>query len=366
MKPVSYVFTLIALGASCLLQAQSTPIEVCDLTLRFEDKAEQEFFYGFAAGDKMQFTCTETNGALLESIEIAEFPENVKFKTFETSGVEKKLIDIPRTAVYRFRIASGTKKDRLVRIQIQRLPATDKTRNFITSVKWVERFDTIYQNDNTRFEKKMIKQTRRVLVKIDTAVVSLVDKTERVHSRTNLSESSTSKVRVNLPANSYEPDRSYEVISWAYWLGIGEAAESQYQRGNKLASLAKSASSVVKNFGFLAGPYGALASLAVDGVSYFTVPPNGDNVKYKVFIKEKMLDQGDGTAVFARQATYTQGNLTFELSNDNYIEAVDVRVRVIAVALVKHFKQEEYYEQKEVPVAAKFEVKVAKIPVVQK
>lgn len=364
MKKTIGLFGLICAISLTSLTGQSSPMEVCDLTLQFNNKDEQELYYGFSAGDRIIFNCSENNGAILAEIEVSEYPTNVKFKDFEQSVVKDKYIDVPRTAVYRFRFKSGTRKDRLVKVHIQRIPKTDKQRNFITAVKWVERFDTVYQNNNAKVEKQLVKQTRRVIAKVDTVVSSLADKTERIHSRTNLSDASVSKVKINLPANAYDPDRSYEIISWAYWIGIGEQAESQYQKGNKLVSLAKTATSVVQKVGFLAGPYGALASLALDGVSYFTVPTAGDNVKYRVFAKEKLLDQGDGTAAFARQTVYTQGSVVFEFANDNYIDEVDVHLRVIAVALVKTYRQEEYYEQKEVPVAANFEVKVVRVPMV--
>ncbi len=361
--------TIGLLGLFCCISfssliAQTGTVEVCDLTLQFNNKDEQELYYGFSAGDRIIFNCAESNGAIIAEIEISEYPNNVKFKDFQQSAVKDKYLDVPRTAVYRFRFKSGTRKDRLVKVHLQRIPKTDKQRNFITAVKWVERFDTIYQNNSAKVEKQLVKQTRRVLAKVDTTVSSLVDKTERIHSRTSLSDASSSKVKVNLPLNSYEKDRSYEIISWAYWIGIGDQAESQYQKGNKLVGLAKSATNVVQKIGFLAGPYGALASLALDGVSYFTVPTAGDNVKYKVFAKEKLLDQGDGTAAFARQTVYTQGNVLFEFANDNYIDEVDVHIRMIAVALVKSYRQEEYYEQKEVPVAANFELKVVRVPMV--
>jgi hypothetical protein len=107
--------------------------------------------------------------------------------------------------------------------------------------------------------------------------------------------------------------------------------------------------------------------LALDGVSYFTAPRGGDNIKYRVLSKDnKVLDSGDGPSAYARHNTYTQGTMTFEMGNDNYIDAIDARVRVIAVALVKTYRQEEYTEEKDVPVARKFEVKVSKVPVLSK
>lgn len=366
------LFFLLLLCCSFNLNAQNKtanpkPVEVCDLSLQFSNKEEQELFYGFAAGDKIVFSFSENVGAMLAEVEITEYPGNVKFKEVNTAAVKEKTIEVPKAAVYRFRFRSDTKKDRTIKVRIQRIPQTDKTRTFVTAVKWVEKFDTVYQNNETRFEKQMVKQTRRVLARTDTAIVSLADKTERIAAKASWSGSTSTKVPVTLPNNKYETDRSYEVIAWAYWIGSGEQAEKQYSEANRLATLGKSAVSAAGKLGYLAGPYGALASLALDGVSYFTVPRGGNNIKYRVLNKDaKMLDQGDGPAAYARHNVYTQGTLTFEMANDNYIEAIDARVRIIAVALVKTYRQEEYLEEKEVPVARKFEVKVSKVPVLSK
>ncbi|WP_373549446.1 hypothetical protein [Haliscomenobacter sp.] len=366
------LFFLLLLCCSFHLNAQNKtaspkPVEVCDLSLQFSNKEEQELFYGFAAGDKIVFSFSENVGATLAEVEITEFPSNVKFREVNTAAVKEKTLEVSRAAVYRFRFRSDTKKDRTIKVQIKRIPQTEKTRTFATAVRWVEKFDTVYQNNETRFEKQMVKQTRRVLARTDTAIVSLADKTERIAAKASWSGSTSSKVPVTLPSNKYETDRSYEVIAWAYWIGSGDQAEKQYSEANRLATLGKNAVSAAGKLGYLAGPYGALASLALDGVSYFTVPRGGNNIKYRVMNKDaKVLDQGDGPAAYARHNTYTQGTLTFEMANDNYIEAIDARVRIIAVALVKTYRQEEYLEEREVPVARKFEVKVSKVPVLGK
>jgi hypothetical protein len=340
-----------------------TPLEVCDLSITLNGKEPKELFYAFAAGDKLIFNFNEINGAMLSEVEISELPDNLKFKEQNTTQVKDKRLEVVQKGVYRFRFSSDVKKDRTVKVKIQRIPASDKTKSFVTAVRWVERFDTIYQSNDTKFEKQMVKQTRRVLARTDTALVSLVDKTERIHSRTNVNNNASSKVQVTLPANNYEKDRSYEVIAWSYWIGTGTEAGKQYSEANRVAGLAKSAVGAASKLGYLGGPYGALASLALDGVSFFITPKNGDNVKYKIMVKDKVLDQGDGISAFARQNIYTQGSVTFEFSNDNYIDALDVNVKMIAIALVKTYRQEEYLEEKMVPVARKFEVKVNKVPV---
>ncbi|MBK6949295.1 MAG: hypothetical protein IPH16_15630 [Haliscomenobacter sp.] len=58
----------------------------------------------------------------------------------------------------------------------------------------------------------------------------------------------------------------------------------------------------------------------------------------------------------------TQGEVQFKLSNDNLIDAVDVSLRVMAVAAVKTYKETIYLETQEAPVM-KMEITLKKAPV---
>ena len=360
--PLRLLFLLLAGLPGALFAQTEAPVEVCDITLRFKGDDEQELYYGFAKGDRIVFSFREMDGQALASVEIAEYPDQVRFQELQTASIDKKVISVPSTAVYRFKFKND-RKEKFCKVIIQRIPASQSTRGFRTSVKWVEKYDTIYQNKTAALENQLVSKTRRVITRVDTAVVSLIDKTERVHSRSNLSVDNVSKVKVELPKKVEEADRVQEMVSWAYWIGVGKEAEGQYVEANRLSKLAKSATSAVKSFGMLAGPYGALASLAIDGISFFTAPIGGDNVKYVISAQDKVIDQGDGTSAYARNTTVRSGGITFELTNDNYIDVVDVNLRVVAVTVIKYFKDEVYYEQQQTPVWDK-EVKVTKIPVV--
>ena len=133
------LFFLLLLCSSYHLVAQNKavspkPVEVCDLSLQFSNKEEQELFYGFAAGDKIVFSFSENVGAMLAEVEITEFPSNVKFREVNTAAVKEKTLEVPKAAVYRFRFRSDTKKDRTIKVQIKRIPQTEKTRTFVTAV----------------------------------------------------------------------------------------------------------------------------------------------------------------------------------------------------------------------------------------
>lgn len=362
MRPHSIpAFFISALLPGFLMAQQESIIEVCDLTLRLKGDDVQELYYGFAAGDRLIFHFEEIGGLPLASVEIAEYPDQLRFQELETAGVEEKVIYVQRSAVFRFRFTND-RREKNCKVRIQRIPGSAQTRGFRTAVRWVEQYDTVYQDRPVQVETRQVERRRWDLLRVDTAVVNLIDKKERVHSRGNFQEESSSLIAVTLPKNYEEPGRKYEVISWAYWIGVGEEAEGQYREANRTAKLAKSATNAVKTFGILAGPYGALASLAIDGVSFFLPPGKGDNIQYEVRAGGKLVDQGDGPAAYARYANNTQGEVQFKLTNDNLIDAVDVSLRVMAVATVKTYKETVYLETQQAPVVKK-EITVKKAPV---
>ncbi len=352
---------LAAFAPGLLFSQQEAAVEVCDLTLRLKGDDVQELYYGFAAGDRLVFHFEETGGLPLARVEIAEYPDQLRFQELETALIGEKVIYVQRNAVYRFRFAND-RREKNCKVKIQRIPGTPQTRGFRTAVRWVEQYDTVYQDRPAQIESRQVERRRWDLVRVDTAVVNLIDKKERVHSRGNFYEDPSSVVAVTLPKNYEEPGRTYEVISWAYWIGVGEEAEGQYREANRAAKLAKSATNAVKNFGILAGPYGALASLAIDGVSFFLPPGKGDNIQYEVRAGGKVVDQGDGPAAYARHAQATQGEVQFKLTNDNLIDAVDVSLRVMAVAAVKTYKETVYLQTEQAPVL-KMDITLKKVPV---
>lgn len=337
-------------------------LEVCDLILRLKGNDVQEVYYGFAAGDQIIFDFSEVEGRPIAGVEIVEYPENVRYRELETAEVREKYIYVQTTGVYKFSVFNE-RGERTCKLRIARIPASEKTRAFRTAVRWVDRYDTTYaDNQSAVVENRLVQRTRRVLEKVDSTVISLSDKKERVYSRGNFSEDAFTTLKVTLPKNQKAEDREYEVVSWVYWIGVGTEGEGQYQEANRAVKLAKSVSNAAKAFSIISGPYGALAALALDGVSFFMPAGKGDNVLYQVSCGNKVIDQGNGPSAFARHTSCVQGDIVFRLENDNLVESIDVSVRVMAVALIKTYKIESYTEEKAV-VSPEMKITMKKVPV---
>jgi len=95
--------------------------------------------------------------------------------------------------------------------------------------------------------------------------------------------------------------------------------------------------------------YGALASLAVTGISMFATPTVGDNVQYKFIAAQNgvntTFDFGNGISASGRNTNLLQGGFTIQLYNDNFREGIDVTVKLACVQIQKTWKDKQYTEQ---------------------
>lgn len=342
-------------------------IDVCEKTIKVTALSEEVFYYGFADGDKIVFNLEEINGKEVKEVEIIEYPESSKFSDFKTVKIQNKQIQVNKKNVYKFRIYNSSLGGRICKIKIQRLPLNEKTKNFNSSVSWVEKQETTY-NTYTKdvtvgYETKYETKIKKELVKIDTLVTPLFDKTLRVHSETAIGKTQYAYATVELPTNIYFPNqlnpyKTTEVISWSYWLGVGQKSAENYELANRKLAMG------IKTIGALAG-YGALATLAATGISMFSNTNIGDNVNFKFYGlqngQEIIIDYGNVISASGRNDKITQGSFSVMLMNDNFRDGIDVNLKVIALKVQKTWQDIEYQEKIDIP---KIEKQIFKEPIV--
>lgn len=344
-------------------------ITVAELTIEVGPNSEEAVYYGFEAGDEVQASLEILEGKELRTFEIEEYPDNSRLLEYNLSGIADKRIKVYGRGIYRFYLRNSARLKKVVcRLHIRRLPASPATAGFNPAVKWVERIDTSYEVQSETLvegsEVKEVQQRRRVLARADTSVVTLLEKVERVHSRTKIGSENVAFITFELPQNRYEPDRdepyqSTEVASWAYWVGAGEEGKKVLDEANvkALARIAKGVTTGAISAGLVSSGYGALALLAIEGVSTFSNPPSGENVKYEILREQKgqrqLLSKGNSVAGFGRVDNHTQGSFAIKLENDNYVEGINVNVKVIAVLETRVYRDEYYTELREIPVSEK-------------
>lgn len=345
-------------------------IDVAEQTVRLGAKEEQVLYYGFAQGDKIVFNFEEVNGREVSEVEIAEFPDNSRYKEYQIKTIKDKILTAPRNGVYKFRFFnSALLKERTCRIKIQRIPQSDKTSNFNTGIKWVEKFDTTYdirtETVVIRYDTIRKQKTRRVLASVDTSFIQVLDRVERIHSMTN-GNGNTSTVLFQLPENSYSPNaflpyKATETISWAYSIAVDDSGKAWYEDANKRAS-AVAASKLSVKLGLISSGYGALAVLALEGYSAFAKPPQGENVRFQFYNGQSPTSiYGDAVAASGRVTAVNQGDFAIRLENDNVIDGINVDIKILAVTVTRTWKDEGYTVEEIEPIKEKKSSKIPKI-----
>ena len=352
------LFLIVNLLTINLILSQ-TPIDITEQTIKVRAVSEEVLYFGFEEGDQIVFNLLEINGKEVKEVEIIEFPSSSKFSDFKTSKIENKTINVNSKGVYKFRFYNGSLGGRICKIKIQRIPANESFKDFNSSVKWVTEQDTTWNSYTkdviVRYESKIEQKVKKELVKMDTVFNQFFDKVLRVHSETAIGKTQYTYANVELPLNNYFPNRinpyeTLEVVSWSYWLGVGQKSEEEYENANKRLI------SGISTIGNLTS-YGALASLAVTGISMFKNVNIGDNVNYKFYGtqngNEIIIDHGNVISACGRKDNITQGSFTVQLYNDNFKDGINVNLKMVAVQIQKTWKDIKYEEKIEIPIYEK-------------
>jgi hypothetical protein len=336
----------------CSLTFAQDLVEVTDQKIKIGATKQEELYFGFEEGDKVIFNFKEVNDRELKELEIAEYPNNSKFSDFKTSKVENKTFNVTKKSVYVFRLRNSALTGGVCSIHIQRVPKDESTRNFNSAVSWILKPDTSW-NTYTRdvvtgYDTGYVQKTKKELINSEQREELIIDKTERVHSTTN-EYGNRSSIFFTLPPNQYYGNTIKRVISWAYWVGVGNEANAAWKQNSKvISSLAKSTAS------YFTSPLGALA---VGAAAQLLTPKVGDNVYYAVtdrsgsqlFMRGQTFnawDNGNGVAGYKTfsHPTLCQGTYYICLSNDNTLQGIDANIKVIAIIETSVYEDKPYTE----------------------
>jgi hypothetical protein len=253
-----FLMKLIAiLVALCTYSVQGqTPIDIAESTLKIPAFGEEVFYYGFAAGDILVFNFTEANGKELKEVEIQELPAAASvFMDYKTKKISDKRLTISRTAVYKFRFSNAALGGRVCKFKVQRIPVSEGTRDFNSTVFWKVQNDTTY-----------VPQQEQFLVKSDTVIVNVMDQVSKVSSQSAINGTpNRTIVDFSLPEHT---------VKWSYFIGVGNQGRAAYEQAKD--KLVEEAASTLTG---LPG-YGPLAALALYGINTFSKAGGDDNVQY--------------------------------------------------------------------------------------
>lgn len=360
MKKIMFVLLLIS--GACFAQK----ITVAELQLKLEPSAKEELLYGFAEGDRIIFTIEEANDVPVSEVSVMQYPDTYKYRG-QNVKEDKKEFTVTNKSVYKFVFNNTTKGKRVCNVKIQRVPKNSDAKNFNTAVKWVTVQDTAYTSLTkdvvTGYDTLYVQKSRRAIASEKKYEEIVLDKSQRVGAKTSFGETRAA-VNFTLPLNDVNKDETKKVVAWAYWVGVGEESNEFWKQNRKM--IVGAAQGVASYF---STPLGGIAAGAVTNLM---LPVNGEDVEYalvsdassKLFFQNKPykpFDSGKGTAAFKRitDSKLLQGSYAVVLSNDNYVQGLDVNVKVSAIMEHIKYKDEKFTDTTITP---RYEKKIMREP----
>jgi len=314
-----------------------TPVDVYESTVKIEKQSTHEYVCGLAEGDQLMFSFNSEKGGKIDQVEILEYPSSSLFTDYKTSKIKQKSITIHHDGIYLFRFTNNDPKEKVCRYTIQRVPASEATAKFNTTVYW-----------NTVKDTVGCKNEAETTVVTDTVVSNLTDKVVNIHALLNF-QSNKMAFSYILPP---------QTIAYSYYIGVNQAGNKAFN--DATASLLRSAGPVVS---FIPG-YGPLAALALNGTSFLTNLSGGESVEYWITDAKNAIlfengkpftwiRQGNVVNDFSRITSPLKGEYYVCLKNNNKLQSIDVTVKVTAVSLrqrkVSHPVKRYIVETKKLP-----------------
>jgi hypothetical protein len=353
------------------------PIDVTDQTIRIGGLKEEVIYFGFAEGDKIIFNFKEADNKELKKIEIVEYPSNSKFSDYKTKIIENKTITVTKQGIYIFRFENSAISGRICKIKIQRIPGSEATKNFNSTVTWETRQETTY-NTYTKdvivgYDTTYVQKSKKELVKTELSEDMIVDKNERVNSINNLDYKNYKTIPVTLPQNEISTYKTKKIISWAYWIGVGKESSEAWAKNVKTVSNVASGALTIFGGGPLAGiAVGAVTNLAMpttgEDVAYWFIPDYQNEQLFLVNQSFSQFDKGKGVAAFGKNSNRTQGVFYIGLLNDNQFQGIDANVKISVIWETNYYEDKQYTEMNVTPRYEKKQfsdpiIKTFKVPV---
>jgi hypothetical protein len=299
----------LVLSAACVLLGAQPTVDVAEVTVRLKGYKERIYYYGFAAGDQVLLSFEENHEKTLDVLEFGGEAGNVIYAEADVQKIRNKSLTIPSTGIYKVRIRNGSLfNSRTCWLKIQRVPGSENTRNFNTTVYTRIVYDTTYTEEK-----------ENIVVQSDTIVSHILQQTLKVHSMANLTQANRILVPFQLPAHT---------VSWAYYIGVDWQGRQAYS--DATTALASQGSPAVRRL----ANNDPTAALALGFPALFSGPVSGEDIKYRLMV--------DGTSSPQKAASVTcdfskmemaAGKCEFHFENDNLVTPVEVFLQVVAVHL---------------------------------
>lgn len=315
-------YLLVFLGCLSLgISFGSEPVVVTERAIRVVSLGREEMYFGFAKGDEIVLSLHTNKQKLLGQIELKKYNGNVLYSDLKVSSISEKSIKIPNTGIYKLSLDNSSLGKRICDLMIKRIPESEKTQAFNTTVHWKDIQDTSYYE-----------VPEWALISSDTTFNMITDRIEKVHSSLNLNGNKNT-FGFTLPENC---------VAWSYYIGVDQAGQGAYEDATR--ELAEHSSPILSQI----PGYGPLGALALGAVSYLTILQRGEDIDFWILDQENMshyqngnqsysLKNGKVINAFSKMLSPLSGTLYFCLRNDNAIDGVSVSVKVTAVCVKENW-----------------------------
>ncbi|MDT0641634.1 hypothetical protein RM553_02205 [Zunongwangia sp. F363] len=334
---VKKLLVLLLLPLSFSSFGSNEPILITESAIQISFDETKEILFSFAEGDEILIDLEMVKGKHLKEFQISGPSSNTLFSEYKLKSLTGKKVKAREKGVYSFKFYRPSLTNRAFKITISRIPANEQTMHFNTDWRWETQRDTVYIpytiDSITGYNTIQYTENVKELIEIKREEDLLVDKNQRVHSYFNENESSTFLL-INLPQPLITDLREERIISWAYWIGVGQESQEAYKKNTEFfTGLAEEVTSI----------YGTpLAGLAMGAISELIIPKTGEDVSYWFIPDEANLglfrsgqafsifDKGKGIAAYGKNTTHTSGTFFLGLHNDNQVQGIDVDIKIVA------------------------------------
>ena len=339
-----------------------TPVTVCEQTIKIGGTGEENMFFGFAAGDQINFEF-ESDKELkeIQIFELIEKNSSQKYSNFKATSA-KTSIYVPEKAVYQFRFKNGAVGGRICKVKIQRVPESEATQRFNTTPRIKTLYDTTYvpytQDSLVGYDSLWYKETVREEIGKRLQEEDLLPGGRPITIKSAgiiVQDNPREAVRIALPINEETAYQTKKVVAWGYWIGVGTSAESVFSKNKDNIKTAVST---------VAGITNPIAGLAIGAVTDLIIPSgeNIDPVRYAITDSQNRdlfmngqayyhYDSGFGKGGSGKfiQPKMCQGVYYVCMYNENIHYRIDVTVKAVAVIEITDYQDVEYDRVKVTP-----------------
>jgi hypothetical protein len=300
MKTIVFLLSVVCFS---FMSWSQTPIDIYEATMKVPAFGEETYLCGLAEGDQLIVNFKEIYGKELKEFEILEYPLTSKYQNYKINKLENQIINISKTGIYKFRFTNGALGRRICNFKVQRIPASEATIKFNTSVYY-----------------GMVS---------DTTITNITEQVAKVHSQLNANGNRTA-VDFTLPKN---------IVAWSYYIGVDQAGQqSIIDATKKIAE--------TDLFYRLTG-YNPVAAVALNLPSFITKLQKGEDIDFAIVDDNNLSLFSAGQAYncykkgkvlndFSRMTEPNRGTYHICLYNDNAVTGVTVIVKVTAISVITH------------------------------